>query len=214
MAVHLGRPRGGEQPRGPHSRSGQLDPRPGRLAGSARGRLQGLLGAHAVSPARTARPGLPHPSPKPAGGGLADIFVLDTRQFRADQCGEVGLPCNPELDAEREMLGEQQQRWLGAGPTPGTRADWGGAGPAGRVQPDGHRPRAGGALQPRPVGRLHLGAERRSSPRCGDHHPNDNIVLTGDIHASGVSDIKADYWDDSLGRDGCGVRGDLGVVRG
>ena len=29
-----------------------------------------------------------------------------------------------------------------------------------------------------------------------DHHPGDNIVLTGDIHASGVADLKADAFDD------------------
>lgn len=46
-------------------------------------------------------------------GGAAELFLLDTRQYRADQpCGDqLIVPC-PDQDAPREMLGAAQKRWL------------------------------------------------------------------------------------------------------
>ena len=126
-------------------------------------------------------------------GRLADIFVLDTRQFRADQCGEVGARCDPAEDESREMLGAAQQRWLARG-LRRTRADWAVLaqqvvfsqmdfvpGPAeiyNLDQWDGYR-----------------AARERVLAAMRDRHPHDNIVLTGDIHASGVADVLADYDD-------------------
>lgn len=126
-------------------------------------------------------------------GQLADFFVLDTRQFRADQCGEIGAACDPATDESREMLGRRQQRWL----TRGIRrslADWSVL--AQQVvfskmdlipgtpelynldQWDGY-----------------VSAREQVLRTMRSRRPHDNIVLTGDIHASGVSDVLADYND-------------------
>jgi alkaline phosphatase D len=51
-------------------------------------------------------------------GRLADLMLLDGRQFRSDQtCGDVALsldPACPETaDPARTMLGNEQERWIG-----------------------------------------------------------------------------------------------------
>jgi len=47
-------------------------------------------------------------------GGLADFFVLDTRQYRTDQpCGDGRIVlCDDALNPENTMLGEAQRNWL------------------------------------------------------------------------------------------------------
>lgn len=126
-------------------------------------------------------------------GRLADVFVLDTRQFRADQCGDIGAACEPTADADREMLGAEQHRWLSRG-LARSRADWtvlaqqvifskldllpGPAELYNLDQWDGYA-----AARQRVLDALRTG------------RPHDTIVLTGDIHASGVSDLLTDYDD-------------------
>ena len=126
-------------------------------------------------------------------GRLADFFVLDTRQYRADQCGDLGLGCDPIEDQEREMLGRVQRRWLDRGISR-SKADW-------------------SVLAQQTVfskldllpgdpelynldqwdGYVHAREQVLETMRTT--RPHDNIVLTGDIHASGVSDVLADYDD-------------------
>ncbi|MBK9178483.1 MAG: alkaline phosphatase D family protein [Acidimicrobiales bacterium] len=52
-------------------------------------------------------------------GGLADLFVLDTRQYRSVQpCGrddDLGQPCPAVDDPAATLLGAQQEAWLLAG---------------------------------------------------------------------------------------------------
>jgi alkaline phosphatase D len=56
-------------------------------------------------------------------GDLAELSVLDTRQYRDDQpCdgngvgrGQVLVGCRERLDPRRSLLGDQQRRWLLAG---------------------------------------------------------------------------------------------------
>jgi alkaline phosphatase D len=122
-------------------------------------------------------------------GRLAEIFVLDTRQYRSDQCGEVGPACDPGTD--REMLGAAQDRWLARG-LRRTRADW--AVLAQQVvfsRMD---------FVPGPIDVFNLDqwdgyttARERVLSTMRESHPNDNIILTGDIHASAVSDVLSDY---------------------
>jgi alkaline phosphatase D len=48
-------------------------------------------------------------------GGLADIHMLDTRQFRTDQpCGDGTKPSCPEREGPSTMMGDVQERWLQA----------------------------------------------------------------------------------------------------
>lgn len=52
-----------------------------------------------------------------AYGRLADIFVLDTRQYRSDQpCGDKkAVLCEEAMNPENTMLGEAQREWLMSG---------------------------------------------------------------------------------------------------
>ena len=142
-------------------------------------------------------------------GRLADLFVLDTRQYRSDQCGEIGV-CDPALDADRVMLGDQQLRWLDRGLRQ-SRADWTVLAQQvvfSRVD-----------FAPGPASIFNLdqwdgypAARGRVLASLAAHRPNDNVVLTGDIHASGVSDVLADYDDPDSTVLGAEFVGDLRVV--
>lgn len=67
-------------------------------------------------PLRGAGPRGPHlPMYRPLRfGQLAQVYLLDTRQYRSDQpCGGKKAPSCPEREGpERTMLGPQQERWL------------------------------------------------------------------------------------------------------
>ena len=61
-------------------------------------------------------------------GGLADVIMLDGRQYRSDQaCGDVTLsvdpPCPESLDPARTMLGATQEAWVG-GELAAGRSTW------------------------------------------------------------------------------------------
>ena len=125
-------------------------------------------------------------------GRLADLFVLDTRQYRDDQCGEIGV-CDPALDADREMLGSEQQEWLDDG-LRRSKADW--AVLAQQVVFS----RMNFVPSPAEIYNLdqwdgYQTARRRVLASLVEHHPRGNVVLTGDIHASGASDVLADFGD-------------------
>ena len=57
-------------------------------------------------------------------GGMADLFLLDTRLYRAAQACNDGfvVPC-PDQDAPRQLLGPAQKRWLVDG-LKGSQAKW------------------------------------------------------------------------------------------
>ena len=125
-------------------------------------------------------------------GDLAAFHVLDGRQYRSDQAcdvpSDVGLACAEVEDEERTMLGREQERWLGRsiedagstwnvlaqqtimsrivvplGATTGLNLD----------QWDGY-----------PAARRRLVEQLR-----GAANP---VVITGDIHASGVGVVTED----------------------
>ena len=134
-------------------------------------------------------------------GRLAEISVLDTRQYRTDQpCGtssDVGAPC-ADVDApDATMLGDEQQAWLTEG-LERSRARWnvvaqqvlaasvnfvpGASAPDGIVDLDGwdgYR-----------ASQRHL-VQALASAR-------NPVVLTGDIHSAWVNDLSADV-DDPAG---------------
>jgi alkaline phosphatase D len=72
-------------------------------------------------PVRLAPPQDERPFPvhrRVAWGGLADLILLDGRQYRSDQaCNDVvldtGPPCPEAADPTRTMLGQDQEQWLG-----------------------------------------------------------------------------------------------------
>jgi alkaline phosphatase D len=120
-------------------------------------------------------------------GDLLDVHVLDTRQYRSDQSTEA------RLDPTRTILGGEQERWLRdalAGPT----ARWNvlaqqvffsqrdfTAGPGASHSSDAWD----GYVADRDGLRDHLASAGTSNP----------VVITGDVHANYVCDVKADFDD-------------------
>ncbi len=120
-------------------------------------------------------------------GDLLDVHVLDTRQYRSDQDQAL------RLDPSRTILGDDQERWLMANLAGGT-ARWNAlaqqvffsqrdftAGPGQSFSSDAwdnYVPERNGL-------RDHIAAVGASNP----------VVLTGDVHAAYVCDVKADFDD-------------------
>ena len=128
-------------------------------------------------------------------GQLADLFVIDTRQYRDDQVcpGEEGLPaaarCDDALDPDRTMLGEEQRTWLTDG-LRGSSASW--AVLANQVV-FSDMPIAGafynmdqwdGYVADRELV-LAAMADSAATP----------IVVTGDIHLAGAAELRTDWSD-------------------
>jgi alkaline phosphatase D len=134
-----------------------------------------------------------------AWGALAELNVLDTRQYRTDQpCGDGLANCAGRLDPAQTMTGAAQEGWLLDG-LAASRARWnvlaqqtifaevdfnpapGSAGPAGLFnvdQWDGY-----------------VAQRRRISEFLAARKPANPIVLSGDIHSSWANDLKLDYDD-------------------
>ena len=125
-------------------------------------------------------------------GELARFYVLDGRQYRTDQAcdlpSDVGIACAEVADDDRTMLGAEQERWLGRALDDGD-ATWNVVAqqtilskitiPAGDLeglnldQWDGY-----------PAARRRLVDQLREV--------DNPVVITGDIHASGVGVITDD----------------------
>lgn len=130
-------------------------------------------------------------------GRLADLHVLDTRQYRSDQaCGDGRkVRCPESLGANRTMMGAVQERWLERG-LRSSRARWNVL--ANQVmlaqtrfeQADqevfGMDRWDGYPVAQQRLVRL-LASARRANP----------IVITGDIHTNWVADLKERYDDSS-----------------
>ncbi|MBA3303707.1 MAG: alkaline phosphatase D family protein, partial [Acidimicrobiia bacterium] len=128
-------------------------------------------------------------------GDLARIFLLDGRQYRSDQpCeADIGPVCEAGDDPARTLLGDEQESWLFEG-LDRSDARWNVlaqpvvmskvAIPLGETtlfnldQWDGYVPARTRLLD-------HLGQGQATNP----------IVLSGDIHVSGVGDLMADFDD-------------------
>jgi alkaline phosphatase D len=127
-----------------------------------------------------------------AFGRLAEFNVLDTRQYRSDQaCGDGrDVNCAARLDPARTMIGPEQERWLLDGLARSrarwnvlaqqvffSQVDYGGGTQLYNMDAwDGYKPSRD---------RLMAGLAQARNP----------VVLTGDVHASYASDVKADFDD-------------------
>ena len=126
-------------------------------------------------------------------GNLAEFNVLDTRQYRSDQaCGDgTRINCTEALDPSRTITGQKQEQWLFQGLAK-SQARWNIlAQQVFMAQRD---------FEP--------GAEVRLSMDAWDGYAasrdrlfqflqqsqlTNPVVLTGDVHASWVNDLKADF---------------------
>ncbi len=126
-------------------------------------------------------------------GATANFRVLDTRQFRSDQaCGDRirPVPCGDWTDPSRVMLGDAQERWL-TDALRGSGAAWEVLAQQVMMAPFDSEP--GEVVEVSmdnwsgyPVARdrlLGTLAER----------PGRTVVLTGDIHASFVNDVRSAF---------------------
>ena len=132
-------------------------------------------------------------------GSLARFHVLDTRQYRTDQpcagssVSDVGGRCAEAFADDAQMLGAEQEQWLFDG-LDASSSVWnvlaqqivfsqlaflpGTPGVYNLDQWDGY-----------------VAARQRVLDFLADRRPANPVVITGDIHASGVSDVKADFDD-------------------
>jgi alkaline phosphatase D len=133
---------------------------------------------------------------KASFGRLAELFVLDTRQYRTDQPNGDGLkPLNDAaLDPKNTILGKRQRRWLDAGliASPATwnvlaqQVMMGMVGfPIGKDEKD--EPKF--AMDQWPG----YARERMELVRfLADRRVPNPVVLTGDIHTNWVNDLRVD----------------------
>ena len=129
-------------------------------------------------------------------GDLAELFVLDTRQYRSDQaCGDgQKVPCVEWSAPERVFLGDEQEAWLQDG-LRRSRGRWNALGNQVLmaqllgVDERGERTVRMDNWNGYPV------ARRRLLDFLARERPSNPVVLTGDIHSSWVADLRRDFDD-------------------
>lgn len=128
-------------------------------------------------------------------GDLVEMNVLDTRQYRtAHPCGKKWTECEAVADPKIDMLGGKQERWLFDG-LKESKARWNVIAQQvpifQRRRPKGERRINGdkwdGYIASR--GRLLNFLYKNKTPNP--------VVLSGDVHANWVSDLKLDFNDPS-----------------
>lgn len=129
-------------------------------------------------------------------GDLAQIDVLDTRQFRSDQpCGDGShAACVDALKPENTMLGEKQEAWLGEG-LRASKARWNVL--AQQVMLMRHDrdpdPEKTGYSMDKWDGAV--AARKRLFDTLESARIGNAVVLTGDIHQNWAGELKADFDD-------------------
>ena len=128
-------------------------------------------------------------------GNLARFSVLDTRQYRSDQpCGDRNKPlCEGVFDPAATMLGSEQEDWLGT-QLRGSDARWNLLAQQvmmGRVDrlPGPEKLFSMDQWSGYEAPRKRLLASLREGAAANP------VVLTGDIHANWVNDLKVDFDD-------------------
>ncbi|MGH9050983.1 MAG: alkaline phosphatase D family protein, partial [Acidimicrobiia bacterium] len=131
-------------------------------------------------------------------GRLADLMVLDTRQYRSDQVcvegGDIGARCDAAFDDDFTMLGAAQERWLDR------RLRDAGAGWTVLVQGVAvmqWRFAPGNAVWNLDGWDGYPAARDRLMASLLDNEAPNPVVLTGDVHSSWVSSLAPDFDDPS-----------------
>jgi alkaline phosphatase D len=127
-------------------------------------------------------------------GGLVDLHVLDTRQWRGDQAcgGGLAAGCTAAEPLTRSILGDEQERWLFDGLTSAS-GRWT---VIGQQVPTFSRSFVG------PDGAAQLGMDKwdgypaaraRLYRRLIDTRAANPLVLSGDVHQHYATDLKLDF---------------------
>jgi alkaline phosphatase D len=131
-----------------------------------------------------------------AFGSLARFHVLDTRQYRSDQsCGDgIKPPCPEWSDPARTVLGETQERWL-TSQVSRSSATWSVLAQQISMSLINNPARPDAVAMDPWSG--YPAARDRLIAFMASQRERDFVVLTGDIHASFVMDLKRDVRDPS-----------------
>ncbi|MEX2261329.1 MAG: alkaline phosphatase D family protein [Bryobacteraceae bacterium] len=126
-------------------------------------------------------------------GDLAEFAVLDTRQYRTDQpCGDGRkAPCAEALDPKATLLGPKQEGWL-LGGLGRSRARWNILAQQVMMAPVNRVPVPGESYS-MDQWAGYPAARTRLLSYLLKRKPSNPIVITGDIHANWVADLKADF---------------------
>ena len=131
-------------------------------------------------------------------GALAELNVLDTRQYRTDQaCGDgFRADCAAARDPGASLLGAEQEAWLldGLGRT---TAQWNVLANQVPFAPVRRRGQAATAVEGEPMYNMdkwdgYVAQRQRVVDHLRDRRTPNPVVLTGDVHQSWVVDIPSD----------------------
>ena len=127
-------------------------------------------------------------------GNLANVYMLDTRQYRSNQpCDDGNKPACPEsLDPKQTILGDEQERWLQRG----LRSSKTGWNIIAQQVMIGALDSTVGPAQTFPMDQWngYAVARKRFLEFLRDNKPSNPVVLTGDIHSSWVNDLKPEFY--------------------
>jgi alkaline phosphatase D len=129
-------------------------------------------------------------------GDLAELSILDTRQYRSDQpCGDVlGARCAAALDPAATMTGPEQERWLLRG-LDRSNARWNVIGQQTMLAEYDFDARPGSEAFNFDQWDGYVAARNRILGFLNLRRPSNPIVLSGDIHSRWVHDLKTDFAD-------------------
>jgi alkaline phosphatase D len=126
-------------------------------------------------------------------GNLLEFHVLDTRQYRSDQpCGDGQKPrCEGALSGDQTMMGPGQEKWLMDG-LRASKARWNVL--ANQVMiSQVAQIQNGVQIFSMDKWDGYVAARNRLLSFLAQARPSNPIVITGDIHASYVADLKLDF---------------------
>lgn len=133
-----------------------------------------------------------------AWGSLAQIHVLDNRQYRSHQActktgrgggNVVGDECTTRLDASRTMLGTAQERWLDEGLAQ-SKALWNVIAQQTLFAPASRQGDKGGIFWTDGWDG-YPAARERLLKSIADRRPSNPLVLSGDVHACYTANLHA-----------------------
>jgi alkaline phosphatase D len=126
-------------------------------------------------------------------GGLVKFWMLDTRQYRANQACDDGnkkVPCGDWDDPKRQFMGAEEEKWLEQGLASSAKSQWqvignqtiaasfdSGAAPDHEYSMDSWSG--------------YPAAQKRFTNMIGKHAANRTVIITGDNHANWVHDIQS-----------------------
>lgn len=130
-------------------------------------------------------------------GRLAQINMLDGRQFRSDQgCGDsMSSDCADRLDPGRTMLGDEQEKWLLDGLDDSDRT-WNILGNQ-VLMADADSVEGSGKGYMMDNWNGYVAARQRLFDGIAERRVDNVVVLTGDAHMNAAANLKQDFGDQS-----------------